>query len=61
MEETLDPRTAAEWNAFHALAHRMVDDMLYHLSTLREQPAWQPMPAARLPLGYGSTRSTNCR
>jgi aromatic-L-amino-acid decarboxylase len=46
MEETLDPRTAAEWNAFHALAHRMVDDMLYHLSTLREQPAWQPMPAA---------------
>jgi aromatic-L-amino-acid/L-tryptophan decarboxylase len=38
---TLDP---PNWDAFRALAHRMVDDMLDHLSTLREQPAWRPMP-----------------
>lgn len=38
---SLDP---VDWNAFRALAHRMVDDMLDHLSTLPEQPAWQSMP-----------------
>ena len=38
----LDP---ADWDAFRALAHRMVDDMLDHLSTLHAQPAWRPMPA----------------
>ncbi len=42
-EETLDP---ADWSAFRALAHRMVDDMIDHLSTLRQRPAWQPMPEA---------------
>jgi hypothetical protein len=39
---TLDP---ADWDSFAALAHRMVDDMLGHLRTVRERPAWQPMPA----------------
>jgi aromatic-L-amino-acid decarboxylase len=38
---TLDP---ADWDAFAGLAHRMVDDMLGHLRTVRERPAWQPMP-----------------
>ena len=38
---SLDP---ADWGEFRALAHRMVDDMLDHLSTLRDQPAWRPMP-----------------
>ncbi|RKG86149.1 amino acid decarboxylase, partial [Corallococcus sp. CA053C] len=33
------------WEAFRKLAHRMVDDTLEHLATLRAQPAWQPMPA----------------
>ncbi len=42
IEKTLDPK---EWNAFRSLAHRMIDDIIEHLSTLREQPAWQPMPA----------------
>jgi len=42
-EETLDPR---DWDEFRGLAHRMVDDMLDHLASLREQPAWRPMPAA---------------
>jgi aromatic-L-amino-acid decarboxylase len=41
-ELTLDP---ADWDEFRALAHRMLDDMIDHLSTLRSRPAWQPMPA----------------
>jgi glutamate/tyrosine decarboxylase-like PLP-dependent enzyme len=41
-ELTLDP---ADWDAFRALAHRMVDDMLTHLATLPEQPAWREMPS----------------
>jgi glutamate/tyrosine decarboxylase-like PLP-dependent enzyme len=40
---TLDP---ADWGAFRALAHRMVDDSLDFLSTLRERAPWTPMPAA---------------
>jgi glutamate/tyrosine decarboxylase-like PLP-dependent enzyme len=39
---TLDP---GDWNQFRALAHRMVDDMLDHLSSLPDQPAWRPIPA----------------
>lgn len=46
IEETLDPVGPAEWSAFRALAHRMVDDMLDHLSTLADQPAWRPVPDA---------------
>lgn len=44
-EETLDPATPEEWRAFRALSHRMVDEMLEHLATLREQPVWREMPA----------------
>lgn len=40
-ELTLDP---ADWEAFRALAHRMVDDTLDSLATLRERAPWQPMP-----------------
>ena len=40
-EETLDP---PDWASFRALAHRIVDDTLDHLSALQSQPAWQPMP-----------------
>ncbi|HEY0785465.1 MAG TPA: pyridoxal-dependent decarboxylase [Acidobacteriaceae bacterium] len=42
-ELTLDP---ADWSTLRTQAHQMLDDMLLHLATLREQPAWQPMPAA---------------
>jgi glutamate/tyrosine decarboxylase-like PLP-dependent enzyme len=42
-EHTLDP---ADWEAFRALAHRMVDDMIDQTRALRGQPAWQPPPAA---------------
>ncbi len=41
-DATLDP---ADWDAFRALAHRMVDDSLEHLRTLPDRPAWTPMPA----------------
>lgn len=40
-EPTLDP---ADWEEFRGLARRMVDDMIDHLSSLPEQPAWQPPP-----------------
>lgn len=39
--ESLDPEN---WDEMRALAHRMVDDALTHLQTVRERPAWQPMP-----------------
>lgn len=38
---TLDPK---DWDSFRALAHRMVDDSLDHLATLRERPPWTPPP-----------------
>ena len=38
---TLDP---TDWGAFRQLAHRMVDDMLTHLQSLRDKPAWQELP-----------------
>ncbi len=40
-ERTLDP---ADWDAFRKLGHTMLDDMLNHLSSIRNKPAWQPMP-----------------
>lgn len=39
---TLDP---ADWSALRALGHKMLDDMVDHLATLREGPVWRPMPA----------------
>lgn len=41
MEETLDPK---DWEELQNLAHRMVDDMFGYLKTVRERPAWQPLP-----------------
>lgn len=41
-EETLDPEN---WDDLRALAHRMVDDMMTYLQTVRERPVWQPIPA----------------
>src|SRR5512143_1229378 len=40
-EESLDPQ---DWAALRELGHRMVDDMLTYLQTVRERPVWQPMP-----------------
>jgi len=39
--ETLDPK---DWNEMRALAHRMVDDAVTYLETVRERPVWQPVP-----------------
>ncbi|HWA15531.1 MAG TPA: pyridoxal-dependent decarboxylase, partial [Gemmatimonadales bacterium] len=39
-EETLDP---ADWAAMRAVGHRMVDDMMGWLETVRDRPVWTPM------------------
>lgn len=41
MEETYDPD---DWERFRRLAHRMVDETIDHLATLRDRPVWQPIP-----------------
>lgn len=38
---TLDPQ---DWNQFRSLAHKMVDDSLEYLRTVRERPVWRSMP-----------------
>ena len=40
-EESLDPQ---DWNAMRALGHRMVDDIMSYLETVRDRPVWQPLP-----------------
>ena len=40
-EESLDPQN---WDEMRALGHRMIDDMLTYLQTVRERPVWQPTP-----------------
>lgn len=39
--ESLDPEN---WEEMRTLAHRMVDDALTYLETVRERPVWQPVP-----------------
>jgi aromatic-L-amino-acid/L-tryptophan decarboxylase len=39
--ETLDPEN---WDDMRALAHRIVDDAISYLETVRERPVWQPVP-----------------
>lgn len=41
VEESLDP---SDWEAFARLAHRMLDDSLDYLKTVRERRAWQRIP-----------------
>jgi glutamate/tyrosine decarboxylase-like PLP-dependent enzyme len=38
----LDP---SDWEAFRAVAHRVLDDMIAYLEGVRERPVWQPFPA----------------
>ena len=38
---SLDPE---DWPSLRHQAHRMLDDILDHVATLREGPVWQPMP-----------------
>jgi glutamate/tyrosine decarboxylase-like PLP-dependent enzyme len=45
VEESLDPQ---DWEALRGLGHRMVDDVLEYLRTVRERPVWQrPTEAVR--------------
>jgi hypothetical protein len=37
---TLDPASHEEWREFSTLAHTMLDDMLAHLASLADKPAW---------------------
>ncbi len=51
----LDPE---DWEQMRRLGHRMVDDIVADLQTIRERPVWQPVPAAvrdrlRSPLPIG--------
>jgi len=51
-EESLDP---ASWDEFRAHGHAVLDELVDWVSTLRERPAWQPVPqevraALHLPL-----------
>jgi len=41
LEETLDPE---DWESMRALGHRMLDDMLDHIKSIREGPVWQHAP-----------------
>lgn len=41
-EESLDPES---WDEFRAHSHQVLDELLEWLRTLRERPAWQPVPA----------------
>jgi glutamate/tyrosine decarboxylase-like PLP-dependent enzyme len=43
-ELTLDPTNAREWDELRTLGHRMLDDMLDYLRTVRERAAWRPVP-----------------
>lgn len=38
---SLDPQ---DWSAIRTQGHRMLDDMLDYLETLRSRPVWQPIP-----------------
>ncbi|WP_374355966.1 aspartate aminotransferase family protein [Chitinimonas sp.] len=39
--ESLDPE---DWQAFRAMGHRMLDDLVDFMASVRERPVWQPMP-----------------
>ena len=40
-EETLDPE---DWEPMRKLGHKMLDDMLDYMRTVRERPVWQHAP-----------------
>jgi aromatic-L-amino-acid decarboxylase len=40
-EESLDP---ADWKLMRSLGHRMIDDIMAYLETVRTRPVWQPIP-----------------
>ena len=45
LEETLDPE---DWKAMRELGHRMVDDMLETMETVRQAPPWPHLPDEKI-------------
>ncbi|NYE60206.1 glutamate/tyrosine decarboxylase-like PLP-dependent enzyme [Duganella sp. 1224] len=43
-ENFAGPLDPADWQAFRAQGHRMLDDMIDYLQNLRQRPVWQPVP-----------------
>ncbi len=41
IEKSLDPEN---WDELRALGHRVMDDMVDYLQTIRDRPVWQPLP-----------------
>ena len=41
IERSLDPE---RWDETRALGHRMVDDLMDYLQSIRDRPAWRPLP-----------------
>ena len=42
-QSSLDPDN---WDKVRSLGHRMLDDMIDHVATVRDRPVWQPIPAS---------------
>lgn len=42
---SLDPQSAADWDALRQQGHRMLDDIFDYMQNLREGPVWQSAPA----------------
>src|SRR5579863_1387086 len=40
-DRNLDP---ADWPGFRAQAHRMLDDIMDYVETIRDRPVWRPIP-----------------
>ena len=40
-EETLDPE---DWGSMRALGHKILDDAMDYIETLRDRPVWQHAP-----------------
>lgn len=62
---TLDP---SDWQSLREQGHRMLDDMINHMSQLHEKPVWQPIPQAKrdlftepLPHGPNTLEATHKR
>jgi glutamate/tyrosine decarboxylase-like PLP-dependent enzyme len=43
IEKSLDPEN---WDELRALGHRVLDDMVDYLQSIRDRPVWQPLPAS---------------
>ncbi len=57
IERSLDPEN---WDELRVLGHRVLDDMIDYLQTIRDRPVWQPLPESAkrlfsLPLPVGGS------